>query len=130
MEKRREGRVMAAVGVVAVLLVAGLPGLEGGRGLAQSGSQTAPATLPSIDGSTHGVPDTATARMQEKQVSAEEDMRRKRMLSDVDKLLVLATELKEEVDKSTKDEMSITAIKKATEMEKLAHDVKDRMRGY
>jgi hypothetical protein len=45
------------------------------------------------------------------------------------KLLQLATELKEEVDKSTKNEMSVTAIKKAAEIEKLARDVKDRMKG-
>jgi hypothetical protein len=37
--------------------------------------------------------------------------------------------LKEEVDKSSKDTMSITVIKKAEEIEKLAKSVKERMKG-
>ena len=57
------------------------------------------------------------------------EQRHKRMMADADKLLQLATELKEDVDKSTKNEMSVTAVKEAAEIEKLAHDVKERMKG-
>lgn len=56
------------------------------------------------------------------------DERRKRLLNDTDKLLALATQLKADVDRSTKNELSIDVIKKAAEIEKLAHDVKERMR--
>jgi hypothetical protein len=44
-------------------------------------------------------------------------------------LLVLATDLKAQVDKSTKDTLSVDVIKKAEEIEKLAHSVKERMKG-
>jgi len=44
------------------------------------------------------------------------------------KLLQLATELKAAVDKSTKDQLSITVIKKADEVEKLARKVREEMK--
>jgi hypothetical protein len=50
------------------------------------------------------------------------------MAQDADKLLALATELKADVDKATKNETSVTAFQKANEIEKLAHDVKERLR--
>jgi hypothetical protein len=50
-------------------------------------------------------------------------------VADTDKLLTLATDLKQQVDKSTKDTLSVDVIKKADEIEKLAHSVKERMKG-
>lgn len=55
--------------------------------------------------------------------------RQKRLLADTNRLLALATELKADMDKTTKDTLSIDVIKKAEEIEKLAKSVKDRMRG-
>lgn len=55
--------------------------------------------------------------------------RQKRIVDDTAKLLRLATELKDDVDKSSKDTMSLDVIKKADEIEKLAHNVKNRMKG-
>ena len=50
---------------------------------------------------------------------------------DTDKLLKLATELKQYVDKSNEDTLSMDVVKKAAEIEKLAKEVKDRMKeGY
>lgn len=54
--------------------------------------------------------------------------RRKQMSEDSEKLLKLATELKAEVDKSTKDTLSLGVIRKADEIEKLAHAVKEKMK--
>jgi hypothetical protein len=48
---------------------------------------------------------------------------------DTDKLLKLSTELKEYVDKSNENVLSLDVIKKAEEIEKLAHSVKSKMRG-
>ena len=48
---------------------------------------------------------------------------------DTDKLLKLSTELKEYVDKSNENVLSLDVIKKAEEIEKLAHSVKTKMRG-
>jgi hypothetical protein len=55
--------------------------------------------------------------------------RQKRLVADTDKLLALATDLKAQVDKSNKDTLSVEVIKKADEIEKLAHSVKERMKG-
>jgi hypothetical protein len=66
------------------------------------------------------------AEQQEKARNAD---RQKRLVADTDKLLALATDLKEQVDKSSKDTLSLDVIKKADEIEKLAHSVKERMKG-
>lgn len=57
-----------------------------------------------------------------------EDERHKRLESDMAKLLELTNQLKEEVDKASKDELSLDVVRKAAEIEKLAHDVKERMK--
>jgi hypothetical protein len=49
--------------------------------------------------------------------------------ADTDKLLKLAVELKDYVDKSNENVLSLDVVKKAEEIEKLAHSVKDRMKG-
>lgn len=48
---------------------------------------------------------------------------------DTEKLLKLSTELKEYVDKTNENVLSMDVIKKADEIEKLAHSVKTKMRG-
>ena len=48
----------------------------------------------------------------------------------IDKLFQLATDLKEEVEKTDSSKvMSVAMIKKAEEIERLAHDIKTRARG-
>jgi nitric oxide reductase activation protein len=49
--------------------------------------------------------------------------------ADTDKLLKLATELKESVEKSNENVLSLDVVKKADEIERLAHSVKDKMKG-
>jgi hypothetical protein len=66
---------------------------------------------------------------EEKQAELRNTDRQKRLVADTDKLLALATDLKAQVDKSTKDTLSVDVIKKADEIEKLAHSVKERMKG-
>lgn len=48
---------------------------------------------------------------------------------DTEKLLELATELKQAVDKSNENMLSVDVIKKAEQIEKLAKQVKDKMKG-
>jgi hypothetical protein len=55
--------------------------------------------------------------------------RQKRLVADTDKLLSLTTALKEQVNESNKDILSLDMVKKADEIEKLAHSVKERMKG-
>jgi hypothetical protein len=53
----------------------------------------------------------------------------KRQISDDSaKLLTLAMALKAEVDKTNKDMLSLDVIRKADEIEKLAHNVRDKMK--
>jgi hypothetical protein len=47
---------------------------------------------------------------------------------DTDKLLKLATELKDYVDKTNESVLSLDVVKKAEEIEKLAHSVKEKMK--
>jgi hypothetical protein len=54
--------------------------------------------------------------------------RKKQIADDSEKLLKLATDLKSEVDKTSKDTLSINVIRKADAIEKLAHDVKEKMK--
>ena len=54
--------------------------------------------------------------------------RKKQIADDSARLLKLATDLKAEVDKTTKDTLSLTVIRKADEIERLAHNVKEKMK--
>jgi hypothetical protein len=49
--------------------------------------------------------------------------------NDTDKLLKLSVELKAYVDKSDENVLSLDVIKRATEIEKLAHSVREKMKG-
>ncbi len=55
--------------------------------------------------------------------------RQEALARDTDKLLTLATELKEYVDKSNETILSIDVVRKADEIERLAHRVKTKMKG-
>jgi hypothetical protein len=54
--------------------------------------------------------------------------RQKQIIADTDKLLALAKKLKEEVNKSNKDQLSLNVVDTASQIEKLAKAVKERMR--
>ena len=57
------------------------------------------------------------------------NLERKRQIADDSaKLLKLASDLKSEVDKTSKDTLSLGVIRKADEIEKLAHNVKEKMK--
>ena len=49
--------------------------------------------------------------------------------NDTEELLKLATELKAYVDKTNENVLSLDVIKKAERIEKLAHSIKDKMKG-
>jgi methionyl-tRNA synthetase len=62
----------------------------------------------------------------EKRANKERELQLKR---DTDQLLKLSTELKQYVDKTDQNLLSLDVIKKAEEIEKLAHSVKEKMKG-
>jgi hypothetical protein len=57
-----------------------------------------------------------------------DEERKKQVADETAKLLKLATELKTEVDKSSKDTLSLDVIRKADEIERLARSVREKMK--
>lgn len=96
----------------------------------QPGSGAIPATTHPLESpGNSGIPDgPMRARMEEERKKLFDEDRRKRLEKDVDKLVALSNELKTVVDKANKDELSLDAMRKAAEIEKLAHDVQSRMK--
>jgi hypothetical protein len=67
--------------------------------------------------------------MGRKQSFEEANTERKRQIdADSAAMLKLAAELKAEVDKTSKDTLSLSVIRKADEIEHLAHNVKEKMK--
>jgi len=64
---------------------------------------------------------------QDKAATAEGD-KKKQIADESTQLLSMALALKAEVDKTTKDTLSLNVIRKADEIEKLAHTVKEKMK--
>jgi hypothetical protein len=117
------GRSVACV--VAVLLFA-----MATAGLAQQPAQTAaapqqPATAaPPIT----AAPENAASAADSQSLPAPQTEKQKQLADDTAKLLQLANELKAELDKSSKDTLSLSVMKKAEQVEKLAHKVRDEMK--
>lgn len=81
--------------------------------------------MPSPDDNGPVIPDHMKKEMEKKaNQQRQADLKR-----DTERLLKLSTELKEYVDKSNENILSVDVIKKADEIEKLAHSVKTKMRG-
>lgn len=76
----------------------------------------------------NAIPDSLRERMEQDRLRAANDDRHKRLAADADKLIALSNELKADIDKTNKDELSMEVMRKAAEIEKLAHDVQGRMK--
>jgi len=96
---------------------------------AQSGSR--PGTGQRVDGTVAAPDEDQEARDRvirdmAKKASVE---RQAALKADTEKLMKLATELKQYVDKSNENVLSLDVLRKAEEIEKLAHSVKEKMKG-
>jgi nitric oxide reductase activation protein len=115
--------------VAAMLLTMGWVGTAS-VAAAQQAEQ--PGQLPGQAQTPFGAPrdrEDPTARQREEKLAKERNVdRQQKLVSDTEKLLALAQQLKDEVDRSNKDTLSVEVVKKATEIEKLAKSVKERMR--
>lgn len=77
------------------------------------------ATVPASDGAaTIGEPAKQPAE------SAAADLQKQEIANECANLLQMATALKSEVDRTTKDQLSVTVVRKAGEIEQLAHKVR------
>lgn len=72
--------------------------------------------------------DEARARIEKDAAKKANQERQQQIKTDTDRLLKLATELKTYVDKSNENVLSLDVIRKADEIEKLAHNVKEKMK--
>jgi hypothetical protein len=54
--------------------------------------------------------------------------RQKRMIADTNRLLALAAQLRSDSDKANRDTATVEDVRKVEEIEKLAHNVKERMK--
>jgi hypothetical protein len=87
-------------------------------------------TMPSVDGrDPDGIPDPQAALMEARRVRSLASDRQKKIVEDAARLAQLAGEVKTGVDQAAKNETSADVIRKTEEIEKLAHDVKQRMKG-
>jgi transcriptional regulator of nitric oxide reductase len=105
--------------------------LAGAAGPGQNTVPGAPASsempVPQPNQLPDAVQQTETGEQRAKQqgFEAANAERKKQIAEESAMLLKLATELKAEVDKTTKDTLSLSVIRKADEIEKMAHGVKE-----
>jgi hypothetical protein len=96
----------------------------GGEGVirAQQSGTTSPIVLPRLDSPDWG----PKVRMTPEQARAMKEERHKRAQADLEKMTGLISELNSEFVKTSKDVVSVTVLKKAKEIEKLARDVQSQ----
>lgn len=73
-------------------------------------------------------PDVSRIEMFHHMALQRNELRQKEIVEETTRLLSLAQQLKAAVDKSTKDQLSLQVVDTASEIEKLAKNVKDKMR--
>ena len=115
---------MLLVAVAGVVLVVGSSAkVSGGQMQIPGFPDSLPQQMPG-----HRTRDAADGRRQELAKMRNED-RQKKLVADTERLLSLATDLKAQVGQSATDSLSEDGMKKVEEIEKLAHSVKERMKG-
>ncbi|MGZ4823234.1 MAG: hypothetical protein ACXVZT_01380 [Terriglobales bacterium] len=67
-------------------------------------------------------------RMERERLKERNKERQAKLKRDTDRLLAVATELKEYVDKTNENVLSVDVVRKADEIEKLAHSIKEKMK--
>jgi hypothetical protein len=119
---------LSALLMLGAVMIAGQP-LCAQR--SQSTQTTTPPSQPGVMPPLDASPDMDNpmrGRMEAERMKALNDDRHKRLAADVDRLVELTNELKTDVNNTGKNELSLDVIKKAQEIEKLAHDVQNRMK--
>ena len=85
-------------------------------------------TLPGVSANPTPAEDPTLHRMAEQMAIKRSAQRQQQIVSDSARLLALAQKLSADVSKSDKNELSISVVKDAGEIEKLAKSIKDKMR--
>jgi hypothetical protein len=117
---------LAAMVFAGAMMAAGQQNTQNGQ--APNGSQTPSDPGPNRAWTASSQIAIPTPQSGQQNFNAANVERRKQLADDSAKLLKLATDLKAEVDKTDKDTLSLSVIRKAEEIEKLAHSVKEKMK--
>jgi hypothetical protein len=92
----------------------------------QSSATTDTTVYPDVAGP--GSHDPEQSRMLREMSRDRNNLRQKEIVEDTNHLMDLVRQLKDAVDKSNKDQLSLSVVNTATEIEKLARAVKQKMR--
>jgi len=124
---RRRGRILVCLAIMAALASVVVPGQQPrSPGMGQG--------YPSISSPSNQPPDANQRMLMHEQQAKNQNFQaanaeRRKIIADESALLLkLATDLKTEVDKTSKDTLSLSIIRKADVIEKLARDVKEKMK--
>ena len=111
--------------IASFLILCGTPGAS-----AQQTMPTPPQpSFPEMRGSqSPAAPDPLMGHMAEQMALARNAQRQKQIVSESAHLLDLAQKLNTDVAKSSKNELSVSVVKEAEQIEKLAKSIKDKMR--
>jgi hypothetical protein len=96
---------------------------------AQQPAQSSAAPSPAAQPPAAQAPAARAATPDSAKPAPPQTPQQKQLAEDTAKLLVLANQLKAELDKSNMDTLSLGVIRKAEQVEKLAHKVRDEMKG-
>lgn len=110
-----------------LLLIAFGSGISQNSHVGRPGGDDSSATDPQFRPRRNEV-DPHVREMEQERSKQRNKARQDAIKRDTDKLLALATELKEYVDKSNEHVLSLDVVRKAEEIEKLAHHVKEKMK--
>jgi hypothetical protein len=95
--------------------------------LAQNPNQI-PHSIPNLGPAPDAHEDEERAKIEKEMAKKANRERQAQLHRDTENLLKLATELKQYVDKSNENTLSLDVVRKAEEIEKLAHSVKEKMK--
>jgi len=84
-----------------------------------------PLSNPAADANRQVIVDDSAELRQAKLLRVQ---RQKQLISDSDKLLKLATDLKQQIDNTPAETLPADSVKKAAEIEKLAHSLRQRLK--
>jgi nitric oxide reductase activation protein len=114
--------------LVCLAAIAPLAGVAQGSVMKTNGHTLPPILTDPPDKNAQIAMQEGRQEQQKQNFAAANAERKKQIAEDTEKLLKLATDLKTEVDKTDKDTLSLNVIRKAEAIEKLAHNVKEKMK--
>ena len=116
---RRRGAPLCQLACCAALVIVA------GSGLLRGHAQSAPAPTAAVPEKVASAPAPAAGQQQKPPAeNAAGETQKQQIASECADLLKMATDLKSEVDKTNRDTLSVTVVRKASAIEQLAHKVR------